>query len=265
MDPTTSHPLEGASEHPAGDRVVGPATEELEHHARRELRGTAEAGVRVVVLRGQRRHRDVEIVGGESRSGEGDLARQVLAHARRRPAYVVGPVAPRLRHGGQHLAQRRLPAAWPVGEVGTGEERAPVMVEDDGHRPAAVAGHRDRGLHVDGVDVGPLLAVDLDADEVRVQLRRGRVVLERLVRHHVTPVAGGVPDAQEHRHSAPPRLGERLFAPLPPVDGVLRVLEEVRRGGAAEPVGHPSTLAAGGDHRTGGRSPWSARENMHEP
>jgi hypothetical protein len=34
---------------------------------------------------------------------------------------------------------------------------------------------------------------------------------------HVAPGAGGVPDAQQDRYVAAPRLGKRLGAPLPPV------------------------------------------------
>ncbi|MBC8153049.1 MAG: thioredoxin domain-containing protein, partial [Bacteroidetes bacterium] len=40
----------------------------------------------------------------------------------------------------------------------------------------------------------PFLAIHLDADELLVHRRCDRGVLERLVLHHVTPVAGGVAD-----------------------------------------------------------------------
>jgi hypothetical protein len=53
-----------------------------------------------------------------------------------------------------------------------------------------VAGHRDARLHVDRVEVGALLAVELDADEVLVHELRDPLVLERLALHHVAPVAG---------------------------------------------------------------------------
>ena len=56
--------------------------------------------------------------------------------------------------------------------VGAAVERLAVRGEEAGHRPAALAGHRLRGGHVDGVDVRPFLAVDLDVDEVRVHQRR---------------------------------------------------------------------------------------------
>ena len=45
------------------------------------------------------------------------------------------------------------------------------------------------------------------------------------------------------------RLRERLVAPLPPVDRVVLVLEEVRRGGIREPIRHVSCLPqTGGPH-----------------
>ena len=57
-------------------------------------------------------------------------------------------------------------------EVGAAVERLEVGREEDRHRPAAVPGHRLDGGHVDLVEVGPLLAVDLDVDEVLVHQPR---------------------------------------------------------------------------------------------
>jgi hypothetical protein len=62
-----------------------------------------------------------------------------------------------------------------------------------------VAGHPLDGLHVESVDVGTLLAVDLHAHEALVhQFGRARV-LKRLALHHMAPVAGGVADRHEQR------------------------------------------------------------------
>ena len=63
-------------------------------------------------------------------------------------------------------------------EVRTEVERLAVGGQEHRHRPAALPGRGLHGLHVDGVDVGPLLAVDLDGDEVLVEVRGGRLVLE---------------------------------------------------------------------------------------
>ena len=132
-------------------------------------------------------------------------------------------------------------------EVGAAVEGHAVGVEEDGHRPAAVAGDRLHRLHVDRVDVGALLAVDLDVDEVLVHVGGGLGVLEGLALHHVAPVAGRVADREQDRPVLLARPRQRLRAPRVPVDRVVPVLEQVgagllRRGGSAS----PSTYPAGG-------------------
>ena len=73
------------------------------------------------------------------------------------------------------LGERRHPVARLVGEVRAAVERLAVRREEHAHRPAAAAGQRLHGVHVDRVDVGPLLPVDLDADECAVhRARRSR-------------------------------------------------------------------------------------------
>ena len=85
-------------------------------------------------------------------------------------------------------------------------------------------------LHVDGVQVGPLFAVDLDADEVLVHQGGGGLVLEGFVLHDVAPVAGGVADAEEDRLVLGAGAGQGHLAPGIPVHGVVRVLEKVGTG-----------------------------------
>ena len=99
------------------------------------------------------------------------------------------------------------------------------MIEEDGHRPSTVPGHRHRGIHVDSVDVRTLFTVDLDRNEVLVHLRRDGFVLEGFVRHDVTPVTGRIPDGQENRNTTESCLVEGILPPLPPVHRVLRVLQ----------------------------------------
>ena len=48
--------------------------------------------------------------------------------------------------------------------------------------------------HVDLIDVGAFLAIHFDVDEEIVHHLRGCRVLEALVRHDVTPMAGGIAD-----------------------------------------------------------------------
>ena len=102
--------------------------------------------------------------------------------------------------------------------------------EEGGQRPAPVAGHRLHGAHVDRVDIGPLLAVHLDVDEGSVHELCRLVVLEGLALHDVAPVACGVADRQEDGAVLLAGQCQGFVAPGVPVDGVVRVLEEVGAG-----------------------------------
>ena len=171
-------------------------------------------------------------------------AADATEHVRRLGTDVVRPFAPHVGDGGQHLAEPWQLAAPSRREVGARVEGLAGRGEEDGHGPTAVTGHGRDGVHVHRVDVGALLAVDLDGDVPRVHQLGDGGVLERLVGHDVAPVAGRVAHGEEHRNLAPLRLGERLRAPGPPVDGVLGVLLQVRAGGLREAVGHRLILAA---------------------
>jgi hypothetical protein len=85
-----------------------------------------------------------------------------------------------------HLGEQALEVG--AREVRAAVERVTLGRGEHRHRPAALVRHGLRGAHVDGVHVGPLLAVDLDVDEVLVHQPRGLGVLEALVGHDVAPV-----------------------------------------------------------------------------
>ena len=148
-------------------------------------------------------------------------------------------LAPGIVDRSQHLAERGHAVARLGRVVRPAVERLARRRQEHGHRPPAVAGHPDHRVHVDGVEIGPLLAVDLDVHEHPVHQLGGLRVLERLVRHDVAPVAGGVADREQDR----PILGagalERLLPPRVPLDRVLGVLEQVRAGLVGEPVHAP--------------------------
>jgi len=112
-------------------------------------------------------------------------------------------------------------------EVGAGVEGFQVGGEEDGHGPSAGAGHGDGGLHVDGVEVGAFFAVHFDVDEVFVHEGGGGGVFEGFVRHDMTPVTGGVSDAEEDGFVFGAGFCKRFFAPGVPVHRVIRVLEQV--------------------------------------
>ena len=112
--------------------------------------------------------------------------------------------APRETIARSRAARRRRPAcrnATNLRKVSAAPDRFAVGREEHGQRPAALLAEMMQRRHVDLIDVGPLLAIDFDVDEQLIHHRRGVVVLEALVRHHVAPVAGRIADREQDRLS----------------------------------------------------------------
>ena len=103
---------------------------------------------------------------------------------------------------------------------------------------------RGHSVHIDPIDIGAFLAVDLDAHEPLIQEPGRLIVLERLVCHHVTPVTCRVADGEQHRHVPFGGLSERVAPPLPPRHRIVPVLEQIRRGCVCESIGHEATVPA---------------------
>ena len=95
---------------------------------------------------------------------------------------------------------------------------------------------------VDLVKVRALLAIDLYVDEIGVHRRRHLRVLERLVRHHMAPMARGITDRKQDRLSLATRESERLLIPGLPIHGVVGVLLKIRARFSREAIGHLCAL-----------------------
>ena len=128
-------------------------------------------------------------------------------------------------------------------EVGAAEEGLAIGGEPHAHRPPSTPGEELYGRHVDRVDVGSLLPVDLDRHVSRVQQARDLDVLEGLALHDVAPVAGRVTDREEHGPAGAARHLEGLVAPWVPVHRVVGVLLEVRAALQREPVDEPGNAS----------------------
>ena len=136
----------------------------------------------------------------------------------------------------QYTDEWRAAEAFLLREIGAAPERLGVRGEEHGERPAALFAERMQRPHVDRVDIGTLLAVDLDVDEEVVHHRGGRVVFEALMGHDVAPMAGSVAHREQDRLSGRARLCERRPAPRAPMHGIVLVLEEIGTGLPAELV-----------------------------
>ena len=192
------------SQRPRGDpgpRVV--AQQELQDHRRRELRRAAEPAARgsnsseparARPRRGRRRRRRAP-----ARRASRDAPRPARVgdrRGRRRRPRRAG-VAPGLGDRGQQLRERRHARARCGREVRARVERLAVRREEarsSASRPGRSSPGRPpcRRRRRPGRSSRSTLTLT----KPRVHQRGGRLVLERLVRHDVAPVAGGVPDAR---------------------------------------------------------------------
>ncbi len=213
---------------------VGPQ-DQLDVERRREFRSRAESTPFLVERSGQCLDRGVHLLDGRQIVGGGEVGRLLdRLHQRGRVLIELGGlvaigVVDRIEQLEEVVAR----------VVGAAVERLCVGGQEDRHRPPAAPGQGLDGVHVELVDVGAFLAVDLDVDVELVHPLGDLGVLEALVGHHVAPVARRVADRQQDRDVPLPGGGECLVAPRIPVDGVVTVLSQIRRRLFSQTV-HPS-------------------------
>ena len=165
VHPAGGHPVQGLSR--PSPALVAAREEELEAGGGRELRRAPEPAPLLVELAAEASHRVGEQRGLQRLARRLQVARaaHVLDQLARGPRHVRAPFAVRVGDCAQHLAEARQPMARLRREVRPAEERLTLGSQEHGHRPAAVAGQCHDRVHVHRVEVGPLLAVDLDVHE----------------------------------------------------------------------------------------------------
>ena len=246
-----------------GHRIERPAHHLLHRRAarihqeagvrrRRELGCTAEAAVGGIghaqqraahLLRRVRASKGRGIIHG-TRHRQRHLPPHDVCNALRllRHAGAIG--LPRAVHRAHQVDERRPTERRLRREVRPAEERLErLRIEEHVERPAAartplgeLREHLARGHH-EFVHVRPLLAIHLHRNARLVQDAGRHHALEALALHHVAPVAGAVANGHEERHLPATRLGDGLRTPRPPVDRVVRMLQQVRALGAGQAVG----------------------------
>jgi hypothetical protein len=163
-----------------GHLPLAAAQQQLDRRSRGELRRVAEPAVARIVGASQGGDRLVE---GRRADGiaRGLQTGRGLQGADDLIALLADPLAlllPRIGDSEENHAPARHALAR-LGRKVRARVEGNLLGGDEGvEGPAAVAGHRLHGIHVDGVDVGALLAVDLDAHEVLVHERRDLGILE---------------------------------------------------------------------------------------
>jgi len=105
-----------------------------------------------------------------------------------------------------------------------------------------VLGHDLHGGHVKLIDIGPLFAVYFGADEPLVHLGGHRVVLKTFALHHMAPVTGAVAHREKNRLVLAARRFKRFGSPRVPVDGVVLMLQKIRRSFVGQAVGRHGVI-----------------------
>ena len=115
-------------------------------------------------------------------------------------------------------------------KVGAAEEGLQLRCQPDTHRPSSASRESLNVRHVESVDIGSLLAVDLHVDEMFVHQAGNLGILKGLMGHHVAPVAGGVTDGEEDGLLLPARSLKGFLSPRVPCHWVRRMLEQIGGG-----------------------------------
>ena len=180
------------------------------------------------------------------RPRHGDVLRE-LGRQLRRPAPSISPRSclPRVGDRGQHSRKAGHAVRSSGGSMCRRRTASPSGVRNTviGQPPARSCLH---GAHVDLIDVGPLLAVDLDAHELPF-ISAAISWSSKFVLHDVAPVTGGVADREQDRLVVL-RARER-FSPRIPVHRVVCVLQQVRArlGARRLAISYASRTAPGRD------------------
>ena len=240
VDAARRHSVERAEDHGAHGlaRRIGPALEqECDGRRVRELRLRSEPAVDLVERGAHLRHRGFDcLLAHLSRSRLVQILFDEATDGRRLCADLVAPLTPGGEDAFEDGAKAR-PAVLPVRrEVRAAVEHFPLGCKERGERPAALARQCLHGALIARVHVGPLVAVHLDADEIRIEEFGEGGVLVRFAIHDVAPVAPDGADVEQHGALEPRGRVEGLASPGVPVDGLMGGALQVRGGGGGESV-----------------------------
>jgi hypothetical protein len=227
--------------------------EEAENRRVREFRRPADPSVDGIQEAQERVAHASQIVGADLAAGAGRSLLGEMRHERLplfEQLFALRP--PGVFDRVQDLHERRTAKTRRRRPISAAVDGRSVGRQEHRQRPAALFAQRMQRRHVMVVDVGPLLAIDLDVDEPGVHPSGGLRILERFMRHHMAPVASRVADRKENRLVFRARLIESGLAPGQPVHRIVGVLTKIRAFLVNQRVGHGAfSLPAAGVRSTG--------------
>jgi len=174
VDPSSRHGVQGPLDR-AACRFVLELQQRLDVTGSRELWGVPESSFEVhssdqFVAKFASCSREVEYVRERRKViNETDFAIEGTREFIGLVLDRVAPGGPGVVHRRQECGETRLAVTLDGGIVRAGHEGPSVRDQEHRHRPSTVSTDQLRGRHVDRVDVGPLLTVDLDGNEVLIE------------------------------------------------------------------------------------------------
>ena len=228
----------------SGARTPG-SQQEFDRRWMRKLGCTAETAETRVEFARQHlaSHRDRFI--GEGHAGLGRRRRNLLERLLQCMALLRDVLrARRVKFGNarKQIGECGQPMARVLGEISTPEEGT-MIDRREKHRQGPAAAALDQHLMcelIDPVQIGPFLAIHFDVHEQLVHDRGRGGIFERFVRHDMAPVTRGIADRQQDRFVLRARLLQCFGAPRIPIDGIIRMLEQVRTGLLGKAIEMPS-------------------------
>src|SRR5438132_11321950 len=127
-------------------------------------------------------------------------------------------------------------------KIRASKDRLAGWQQENRQWPAAAARHHLYCSHVDLIKIRTFLAINFDAYEVVIHDLRYRGIFEGFMFHYMTPVTGGIADAQQDQLVFFCCFIERFCTPREPVDRIVGMLQKIRASFVDEPVRHLSSV-----------------------
>ena len=145
---------------------------------------------------------------------------------------IISAVLPRISYCIHELNECGL---W---EICAAIKRFCIRSEKYCHWPSTTTSHGLDGVHVNGVDVWSLFAVNFDIDEQLVHERSSFDIFKTFVGHYVAPVTRRIANRQKNRFSCCACESKSVFSPRIPIDRIVAMLAKVGADFVTEAIGH---------------------------
>ena len=144
---------------------------------------------------------------------------------------------------GEDLHKARATILRIFGKICAAPKGRALSIQTYGQWPAALFAHHGQRAHINLIKVGTLLAVELDADKMRIHQRGDLVILKAFMRHDMAPMTRRIADGKQNRHIAAARPVKHGRLPRLPMHRIILVLQKIGAGRRAQPIAREDGIA----------------------